>query len=405
MSAYSVPNLLVPSPFRQLAALIGDLEPGAEPIDMSIGAPQHPLPDFVQEELVKDLLPLSHYPAITGIPPFRRAVADWLDRRYGLGSAIEERHVLALNGSREGLFYVAHLVKDICQKPDPVIVIPNPCYPTYIGAAKAAGCRIVTLPDTPTGLSDPRDVDAAELDKAVAVYFHSPSNPQGAVASKETWQQWIEAARKHKFFLVADECYSELYRDTPPVGALEAALDLGGSNPYERVVVLNSLSKRSNMPGIRAGFAAGDPDFITAFAAFRNVSGPQMPVPTQRVVIRALGDEDHVAANRKLYNSKFKLAQAILGVTPPAGGFFLWLDRGEEGGVATARRLWAQAGIRSVPGRYLTYDPIGGGHGNDRYLRLALVSADMATTKAALERVAGVLGHQAGQADEVEGAQ
>ena len=398
MSSYQVPNLLVPSPFRQLDALLNGVEPGAQPIiNMSIGAPQHALPGFVAEELARDLEPLSHYPAIMGTADFRQAIADWARVRYDLGDQIRPDHTITLNGSREGLFYAAFLAKDIAQKQDPVIIVPNPCYPTYIGAAKAAGCRIVTLPDTPDGLNLPSAVSTDDLDHAVAVYFHSPSNPQGAVATREMWHDWIEAARHHKFFLYADECYSELYRDKAPLGALQVALEMGGENPYERVVVLNSLSKRSNMPGVRAGFMLGDAGFITAFTAFRNVSGPQMPVPIQRVAIRALSDETHVAENRKLYNAKFDLVKQHLGIEPPEAGFFLWQDVGDMGGEAAAKTLWREAGIKSVPGAYLSYSETPGmPQPSDRFLRLAFVSEDLETTAEACRRIAKALPHICG---------
>lgn len=399
MSGYSVPDLLVPSPFRQLAALLDGIAPGAEPIDLSIGAPQHPLPDFVAEALGQDLSPLSRYPAITGTPALRQAVADWLNKRFDLHGTIEPGHILPVSGSREGLFYAAFLAKAIGRKSDPAILVPNPGYPTYFGAAKAAGCRLLPFPESQDGLCAPEVFGAAILDQAVAVYVHSPSNPQGSLASHSLWQSWISAARRHSFFLLADECYSELYRTTPPVGVLQAALALGGSNPFERVITFNSLSKRSNIPGLRVGFVAGDPDFMTAFATFRNVAGPQMPEPTQRVAICALSDEAHVADNRRLYNAKFKLAEEILGVSPPEGGFFLWLDCENLGGEATAKRLWAEVGIKSVPGRYLTYREAGLTHSEagaqqgdcDRYVRLALVAPDLSITREALERVARVV--------------
>lgn len=402
MSGYSVPDLLVPSPFRQLAALLNGVNPGAEPIDLSIGAPQHPIPDFVAEEFGKDLTPLSRYPAITGTPALRDAIVAWLNQRFILKEALEPRHVLPVNGSREGLFYAAFLAKAICRKVDPVVLVPNPGYPTYVGAAKASDCQIFTFPERPDGLCGPDMIDPARLDRAIAVYLHSPSNPQGALASQSLWQSWILAARRHSFFIFADECYSELYRDDPPLGVLTAALALGGDKPFERVVTFNSLSKRSNIPGLRVGFTAGDPDFMTAFAAFRNVSGPQMPEPAQQIAIRALKDEVHVAENRRLYNAKFDLAQEILGVCPPEGGFFLWLDCGDLGGEVTAKRLWAEVGIKSVPGKYLTYAPSGveqppseeylsDQYPGDKYLRLALVAPDLATTREALERVSRVL--------------
>jgi N-succinyldiaminopimelate aminotransferase len=388
------------SPFVRLTDLIAGIEPGKPPINLSVGEPQHPIPSFVGPTLAAHLNEFGRYPANKGIEPFRRAVAAWLGRRYRLPRPVDpEREVLVLNGTREGLFLGAIAAKRWVQtraiKPGvlPAVLIPNPFYAAYSAGALAADCEPVYLPATHESgfLPDLDALDEALLSRTVAFYLASPSNPQGAVASRDYLDKLAGLARRFGFLVFADECYCEIYSDNPPAGMLEA------SGPdFANVVVFHSLSKRSNLPGLRVGFAAGDPRFLAAFLELRNVAAPQVPTPAQYVGIAAYGDEAHVQENRKLYSAKFDLADQIVGdrygYKRPAGGFFLWLDVGKYGGSEiVTKRLWQEAGVRVVPGRYLAREQADGSNPGADYIRVAMVQ-DSATTAEALHRLVAVLG-------------
>ena len=378
------------SPFRRLAALIAGIEPGAAPIDLSIGEPKHAVPDFVAPILAREIAGFGRYPPIKGSDAFRNAIATWLDERYQLDGLIDpESGVLPLSGSREGLFLAAFAARDhkLEMHDRPAILLPNPFYHAYAAAAQALGVEPVFFDVSPETdfLPDPENLDHDLLDRAIAVYVASPTAPQGTVASRHFWQRMIDLARQHDFMLFADECYSEIYRDIPPPGALEAVAGLDGT--LDNLVVFNSLSKRSNLPGLRVGFAAGDPDFLTEWARFRNMAGPQVPLPIQAVGVAAFRDETHVAENRRLYNEKFISAEQILGrrfgAYTPDGGFFLWLDMSAVGGgEIAARRLWQEAGVRAVPGGYLAGSSPNGGNPGEDYLRVALVESRQRTDEA-----------------------
>lgn len=387
------------NPFQRLAALLGDTRPGADPIVLTIGEPQHALPPFTGEVLMENLADFRRYPPIEGSPAFRAAIAAWLDRRYNLGGTIDkDKGVLPLNGSREGLSFGAisardQLAKDVAR---PAVILPNPFYQTYAAAAHIAGAEAVML-DTGAETGFLPDLDALEpelLDRTIAFYVASPANPQGAVASLAYWQKLIGLARRHRFYIFADECYSEIYRSTPPPGVLEAAHALGEG--YSMVVALNSLSKRSNLAGLRCGFAAGDPEFLSRWVKFRGLAAPQVPLPAQALAARAYGDEAHVIENRRLYNEKYEIAERllspILGPVTPEGGFFLWLDVSRWGGaVSVTERLWSEAGVKVLPGSYLASTHAGGRNPGDPYIRVGLC-APSALTGEALERVARWLG-------------
>jgi len=369
------------SPFRRLAALLADIEPGATPIDLSLGEPRHPIPDFVAPILAEEVRDFSRYPPINGSPKFRTAIAAWLNARYDLDGLIDpEQHVIPVSGSREGLFFAAITARDrAVKRPDrPAILLPNPYYQAYAAAAHAIGAEIVFLDADPDKdfLPDPDALDPAVLDRTIAAYVASPVAPQGTVASRALWRRLIELARRHDFMLFADECYSEIYRDAPPPGAIEAAADLDGR--LDNLVVFNSLSKRSNLAGLRCGFAAGDAAFLKDWIRFRNMAAPQVPLPVQSVAAAAFGDETHVAENRRLYNEKFDIAAGVLdgrfGARTPEGGFFLWLDMAAVGGGETAAlRLWREAGVRTIPGGYLSGILPDGSNPGDPFLRVALV--------------------------------
>jgi len=385
------------SPFQRLSDLLAPHQPGRAPINLTVGEPRHVVPDFVGPVLAREISGFGRYPAIRGTDAFRAAVGAWLDRRYGIGGTVDIEHgILPLNGSREGLFYAALEARRRWTKTGvrPAILLPNPFYQAYAAGAVAAGCEAVMIDAGPeTGfLPDLAGLPAELLDRTVALYYASPANPQGAVASLEGWKSVIATARAHGFWLFADECYSEIYRGAAaPAGVLAAAGgDLSG------VVAFNSLSKRSNLPGLRCGFAAGDPDFLKGWVAFRNMAAPQVPGPIQAVAVAAYSDEAHVVENRRLYDAKYAAAERILGrrygyATPP-GGFFLWLDVGAQGGgEATALRLWREAGLRTIPGGYLSGTGADGSNPGERYLRIAMVES-LALTEEALARIIETLG-------------
>ena len=390
---------MVRSPFQRLASLLEGITPGAPAIDISLGEPKGLMPPFLGPTLHEHLSEFGRYPPIRGIPALREAITAWIARRYPIleGRIDPERHVLPLNGSREGLF--SAIFPAIARKPSvavPAVLIPNPFYQAYGAAGAASSTEPVFLPSTATTdfLPELDKIDAAILERAIALYLNSPSNPQGAVASRDYLAQAIELARCFNFLLFADECYSEIYADTPPPGALETAYAETGS--LANVVVFQSLSKRSGLPGLRSGFVAGDPDFIAAFGRFRNVACPQVPLPVQHVSVKAWGDEDPVEKGRALYLENLDLADALLGsrygYRRPQGAFFLWLNMaGFGGGEAAATTLWKGCGVRVLPGAYLAQaGPDGANPGRD-YIRAALVH-DGATTREALTRIVATLG-------------
>ncbi|MGA8961669.1 MAG: aminotransferase class I/II-fold pyridoxal phosphate-dependent enzyme [Pseudolabrys sp.] len=384
------------SPFVRLTELIAGIEPGKPPINLSVGEPQHPVPSFVGPTLAAHVPDFGRYPANKGIEPFRRAVAEWLGRRYNLKRPIDPEHeVLVLSGTREGLFLAAIAARRWVapRVGKPVMLIPNPFYAAYAAGALAADCEPVYLPATRKSrfLPDLDILDDALLARTVACYIASPSNPQGAVADRAYLDKLAALARRFGFLVFADECYCEIYSEHAPPGMLEA------SGPdFANVVVFHSLSKRSNLPGLRVGFAAGDRRFLGSYLELRNVAAPQVPTPAQYVAIAAYGDEAHVQENRTLYSAKFDLADQIIGdrygYERPDGGFFLWLDVSKQGGSeAVTKRLWAEAGVRVVPGRYLARNQTDGSNPGADYIRVAMVQ-DKAATAEALHRLVAVLG-------------
>ena len=401
MTAQREPSIPAPavegrSPFVRLTELIAGIAPGKPPINLSVGEPQHPIPSFVGPTLAAHLDEFGRYPANKGGESFRRAVAQWLNRRYQLPRPVDaESEVLVLNGTREGLFLGAIAAKRWvpARAGKPAMLIPNPFYAAYGAGAQAADCEPVYMPSTRASafLPDLDALDDALLARTVAFYLASPSNPQGAVASRAYLERLAGLARRHGFLVFADECYCEIYSEHRPAGMLEA------SGPdFANTVVFHSLSKRSNLPGLRVGFAAGDRRFLAAFLELRNIAAPQVPGPAQHVAVAAYGDEAHVVENRELYAAKFDLADQIIGdrygYQRPAGGFFLWLDVAKFGGSeAVTMRLWQEAGVRVVPGRYLAREQADGSNPGADYIRVAMVQ-DKSTTAEALHRLVAVLG-------------
>jgi N-succinyldiaminopimelate aminotransferase len=384
------------SPFVRLTDLIAGIEPGKPPINLSVGEPQHAIPSFVGPVLAAHLDEFGRYPANKGTEVFRQAVVQWLSRRYKLARPLDpEREVLVLNGTREGLFLAAIAAKRWVspRSGTPAMLIPNPFYAAYAAGALAADCEPVYLPATKRSgfLPDLDALDETLLKRTVACYIASPSNPQGAVADRAYLDKLAALARRFGFLVFADECYCEIYTEHAPSGMLEAA-----GRDFANAVVFHSLSKRSNLPGIRVGFVAGDARFLAAFLELRNVAAPQVPVPAQHVAVAAYGDEAHVEENRRLYAAKFDLADQIIGnrygYERPAGGFFLWLDVSQYGGSeAVTKRLWQEAGVRVVPGRYLARNQSDGSNPGADYIRVAMVQ-DKASTAEALHRLVALLG-------------
>lgn len=375
--------------FPRLRKLLSDVTPGPDPVVMTIGEPRHGIPDFVAPVLARTVDELGKYPPNDGTPQLLAAISGWIGSRHGI--EVGPDRITALNGTREGLFNAAlALCPEAKNGAQPAVLIPNPFYQVYAVAAAAVGARPVFVNATAaTGhLPDFAALDPAVLDAAAICYLCSPANPQGAVAGRDYLERLIELAERHDFLVFADECYSEIWRDAPPPGALAVAEAMGLAH---RVMMFNSLSKRSNLPGLRSGFAAGSAEAIARFRVLRSYAGAPIPLPHQRVSEAAWADEDHVTANRALYQEKYAIADRIFGnvpgYLPPAGGFFLWLP--VDDGEAAARRLWAQAGVQVLPGAYLSRDTDAGNPGRG-YIRVALVGP-AAETADALTRIRDTL--------------
>jgi N-succinyldiaminopimelate aminotransferase len=358
--------------FPRLRALLDAHAPGGEPIAMTIGEPRLAFPAFVGEVLAENLAGFGVYPPNEGTTDLLAAISAWIGRRYGV--TLTTDRIMALNGTREGLFNAAlALCPESKNGARPVILTPNPFYQVYAVAALAVGAEPVYVPATlDTGfLPDYAALPAEVLDRTAIAYLCSPSNPQGAVADRAYWADLLALAEKHDFLIFADECYSEIWRDEPPVGALE----LGGDP--ERVFVFHSLSKRSNLPGLRSGFVAGGAQGIARIRQLRNYAGAPLPLPLQRVAEKVWVDEAHVVENRALYAAKYNAADEIMGNLPgyrsPQAGFFLWLP--VEDGEEAALRLWTQTGVRVLPGAYLSREVEGQNPGKG-YVRVAMVAPE-----------------------------
>lgn len=389
-------NGAVLSPFTQLRKLLGTTPAGhPDVIDLTIGEPREPMPAFVVDKLIEATSGYAQYPPIRGTAALREAISSWAGRRYGAAAAPDpDREILPINGSREGLFLAALPAagrRNVSGRP--AILMCNPYYSAYIGGALAVDAEPVYLNATEaTGFLPDLDALAADkalLERTVAFYLCSPANPQGAVASRAYIGRALELARRYDFMLLFDECYSEIYSDAPPPGALEVAATT--PERFANLIVFNSLSKRSNLPGLRSGFCAGDARFIETFAELRNMVAPQVPGPTQHVSAAVWSDEAHVDMNRAAYREKYDVCDRLLagkyGYRRPAGGFFLWLDVSKFGGSAQATvTLWQRAGVKVLPGAYLAQAGRDGTNPGADYLRLALVR-DAATVGQALERL------------------
>ncbi len=342
---------------------------------MTIGEPKHAFPAWITDIIVENAEGFGKYPPNEGAPELRAAISQWITRRYGV-TTDPETQVLALNGTREGLFNAAlALCPEQVRGQKPVILTPNPFYQVYAVAALAVAAEPVYVPAGAENgfLPDFGAVGVDVLNRTAIVYVCSPSNPQGAVATRDYWETLIGLAEKHDFRIFADECYSEIYRDAAPVGALQVAQEMG-ADP-ERVLIFHSLSKRSNLPGLRSGFVAGGPQCIARLKQLRAYAGAPLPLPLQRVAEKVWADEAHVVENRALYREKFAIADKVFdglqSYRPPEAGFFLWLpvDDGEK----AALKLWRETGVRVLPGAYLARAVDGHNPGKE-FIRAAMVA-------------------------------
>ncbi|MBV1694711.1 MAG: aminotransferase class I/II-fold pyridoxal phosphate-dependent enzyme [Hyphomicrobiales bacterium] len=387
------------SPFTRLNRLLADMPAGhAKPIIMTAGDPKEQMPGFVGDVIREAEQTLSTYPQIRGSDDLRQAIAAWIGRRYAIAGKIDpQREIHPLNGSREGLFFAA--MPAVGRKRvngRPVMLIVNPFYQAYLGACYGTDCEPHFLSATEATNFFP-DLDALAsqtelLDRVVAFYLCSPSNPQGRVASADYIRRALALARKHDFMLFLDECYSEIYSASAPTGGLEVAA--ATPQRFRNLVVFNSLSKRSNLPGLRAGFAAGDGDFLETMAEIRNLTAPQMPGIVQAAAAAVWSEEQHVTRIREAYRVKFDICDELLkgrlGYRRPEGGFFLWLDVSRMGGGRDAAvTLWQRAGVKVVPGSFLAQDDADGNNPGRDFIRVALVH-DPVTIREALQRIVSV---------------
>ena len=375
-------QLLHPYPFEKLAALKAEVTPPADLNDilLSIGEPKHEPPQFVLNTLVENLAKLSNYPTTKGIPELREAIATWATKRFKLntGSFTADKHVLPVNGTREALFALAQAIIDRT-KSNPVIVSPNPFYQIYEGAALLSGAQPYFLNCTPENnfIPDFESVSEDIWQRTQLLFICSPGNPTGAVMSIQQLQSLVALADKYDFVIASDECYSELYFDekSPPAGLLQACAELG-RHDFSRCVVFHSLSKRSNLPGLRSGFVGGDAKILEKFLLYRTYHGCAMPVPTQLASVAAWQDEVHVIANRKAYTEKFDavltILDGVLDVKKPDASFYLWPKTPIKGELF-AQKLFEAQKVTVLPGNYLAREADGVNPGED-YVRLALVA-------------------------------
>ncbi|MEG0920405.1 MAG: succinyldiaminopimelate transaminase [Comamonas sp.] len=373
---------LQPYPFERLRQLFAGVTPPASlpPISLGIGEPRHPTPPFIQQALADDLAGLASYPATAGTPALRDAFAAWLKTRYSL-VVDGQKHTLPVCGSREALFAFTQTVVD-ASKSEPVVLCPNPFYQIYEGATLLAGATPYYVPSIASKnfAVDWDSVPEAIWQRTQLIFVCSPGNPTGAVMALDEWKKLFELSDRYGFVIASDECYSEIYfRDEPPLGGMEAAAKLGRTD-FKRLVSFTSLSKRSNVPGMRSGFVAGDADLIKAFSLYRTYQGGAMSPTIQSASIVAWGDESHVEANREQYRKKFAevtpLLASVMNVQLPDASFYLWAGVPVEMGLSDtefARELYAQYNVTVLPGSYLARDFNGTNPGAGR-VRMALVA-------------------------------
>ncbi len=376
------PNLrcLEPYPFAKLQELFSGLTPapGKQPIALSIGEPQHASPPFVLQTVADNLHRLANYPTSAGIPELRSTIAEWLQRRYTIAAVDPDTQVLPVNGTREALFAFAQAV--VSPDPDALVMSPNPFYQIYEGAALLAGARphFINCSAESALIPDFESVTDEQWQRCQLLYLCSPGNPTGAVMSLQQLQDLIRLAREFDFIIASDECYSEIYFDeaAPPAGLLQACAAMG-DHTFRNCVVFHSLSKRSNLPGLRSGFVAGDAQVLRAFLQYRTYHGCAIPIHHQLGSIAAWNDEQHVRANRQQYREKFTAVLAAfeghLPVTAPDAGFYLWPET-PANDLDFAKRLYTQENVIVLPGRFLARESNGINPGENR-VRMALVAS------------------------------
>jgi N-succinyldiaminopimelate aminotransferase len=390
-------DLLRPYPFERLRTLLAGAQPPSSlpHIPLSIGEPKHAPPAFVGEALTRALETLGSYPLALGLPELRGTIARWLGRRFALppNAVNPESMVLPVNGTREGLFAFVQAVVD-AGRPAPAVLMPNPFYQIYEGAALLAGAEPVYLNCNARNgyLPDLDAVPAATWARCQVLFVCTPGNPTGAVMPAEYLRRVLELSARHGFVVASDECYSEIYPDEsrPPPGLLQVAHAVGNA-AFERCVVFHSLSKRSSVPGLRSGFVAGDADILAGFRLYRTYHGCAVPVHTQLASIPAWNDEAHVIENRRLYLEKFArvvpMLREVMEVDVPGGGFYLWLAVGND--EAFTRGLFEQQHVTVLPGSYLARDTAAGNPGRGR-VRVSLVASVDDCVEAARRLVAHV---------------
>lgn len=383
-------DLLHPYAFERLRALLAEVTPPAnlKPIALQIGEPQHPAPQLVKDALVEGLAGLAKYPVSRGMPELREAMAQWIRRRHGLEKFDADTQVLPVAGSREALFAIAQAVLDPGEA-DALVICPNPFYQIYEGATLLGGARPYYLNLLPAhGFRvEWHAVPEAVWKRTRLVFTCSPNNPTGRVMTLAEWKQLFELSERHGFVIVSDECYSEIYFDEsrPPLGALTAARQLGRDD-YSRLVVMGSLSKRSNVPGLRSGFAAGDRNVMDRFALYRTYHGAAVSNTVQLASIAAWKDEGHVVENRRLYREKFaafyERVNPVLPLVRPEAAFYYWVAVPGGDDLAFTRDLYRDTGVTVLPGSFLSRDAQGVNPGRG-FVRMALVSTVEESVEAA----------------------
>lgn len=391
-------NHLHPYPFEKLARLFADLKATDLPnISLSIGEPKHQAPEFVKQKLVESLQHLSTYPTSKGLPALRLAIADWLKQRFQLHTIDAETQVLPVSGTREALFsFVQATIDRSHNSGQPYVVMPNPFYQIYEGASILAGATPYFYNCTPENnyLGNLDNIPADVWQQTQLLFLCTPGNPTGAVIPMEQLKKLIALSDQHDFIIASDECYSELYFDQAPTGLLQACAELG-RHDYKNCVVFHSLSKRSNLPGLRSGFVAGDARILDSYLKYRTYHGAAMPVQHQLASIVAWQDETHVEQNRQLYRQKFDLFLDELGqllpLQKPDAGFYFWLKVDDD--ERFARHLYEKANITVLPGCYLSRDVSQNhaqGNPGQNHVRMALV-ADMNQCEQVIKRLKRIL--------------
>ncbi len=392
-------------PFDRLRSLLEGIgsPDNVTPISLAVGEPQQPVPSWVSTIVQDHDHCWNNYPPFAGTPELRGAIAGWLDRRFGLtpNDLDPQTHILACAGSREALYLLpTWLVPETKNGKRPIVAMPNPFYHVYGTGALASGAESLYLSAThETGfLPDLDSLDAETLERLSILFVCSPANPQGVIATTEYLEHAIRLARQHDFVVVSDECYAEIYDHTPPPSALQVCHEVAESSDandgslYDRVIVVNSLSKRSNGAGLRSGFVAGDPVIIEGYGRFRSYIAASIPFPIDAASVALWNDDRHVEDIRAYYRRNIDVAEAVIGdrfgFYRPPGGFFLWLDVGD--GEAAAKTLWRDAGVKVLPGAHTSRDDPQGNNPGASYIRIALVN-DEATIRTACERLVKVL--------------